>query len=313
MFVTNTSNFIDNPVLEMDINCPTDEVELFGKKYRMHKDEWKKHIHLKCTNKCDARCSFCIERDSCRDPEDSFMFLESANELLRQMNDQRQLKTVSITGGEPTIFSRINDTIQTVYQYPVKLFSMNTNGRNVYAGLRKGIFRGWINISKHAIHDSLIFARQFEVSPDTLWSIRRCQPMANIRLQCVLGAKNGLETMKDIWDFIRHYNDYTDDFSFRSMIVDKDGDYVPQLFWDFRKFLFDSGWCIEQTIQDYYVYEVFRPTGGTKQITISWSNMNLLRKYNESHDDNFLEEIIVHPDGIISGSWNKKSLVIYRP
>jgi hypothetical protein len=41
--------------------------------------------------------------------------------------------------------------------------------------------------------------------------------------------------------------------------------------------------------------------------------MKKLKEYNESHDSNFLEEIIVHPDGMVTGSWNKKSLIIHNP
>jgi hypothetical protein len=130
-----------------------------------------------------------------------------------------------------------------------------------------------------------------------------------VRFQCVLGIGNGLKTINDIQKFMDHYSETVDDFSFRSLIIEDAEGEVPCLFKELRKWLFDNNWCKEQTVQDYYVYEVFDPPG-MKPITISWSNMGLLRKYNETHNGNFLEEIIVHPDGMVTGSWNRKTLVI---
>jgi hypothetical protein len=106
------------------------------------------------------------------------------------------------------------------------------------------------------------------------------------------------------------FNDVVDDFSFRSLIIeDCDGE-MSDLFRTVRQNLFKGKWCVQQVIQDYYVYEDFK-VPNVKPITISWSNMALLRKYNETHkDNNFLEEIIVHPDGAVTGSWNKQTLII---
>ena len=56
MFMTLKSGFIKNPMLEMDVQALTDDITLFGKSYRMYHDDWKHHVHLKCTNICDADC-----------------------------------------------------------------------------------------------------------------------------------------------------------------------------------------------------------------------------------------------------------------
>jgi len=304
--ITDKSQMIKDPVLEMEISSAYDVINLFGKEYRMYKDEWKHHVHFKCTNNCDANCAFCIERDSRHDGGNPKKFYESCSQLLEQLNEQGMLRTVSITGGEPSIFPLINETIGLINKYDVMLFSMNTNGRLLNA-LDRDIVNGWLNISKHSTHDAHIFKREFEVTPEYLAEIRARQPRAKIRFQCVLGLEDGLQSLDEVKAFIKHYNDVVDDFSFRSLIVEnKDGE-VPQLFKDLRDWLFPH--CVEQTIQDYYVYEVY-DVEGYKPITISWSNMYLLKQYNESNNDNFLEEIIVHPDGMITGSWNKKTLII---
>ena len=310
MFRTLKKDFILNPPLEMNVDSPTDQIGLWGKTYRMYSDEWKHHVHLKCTNRCDANCNFCIERPSWKDKENPDLFLASAKELLRQLHEQKMLYTVSLTGGEPTLFPLLNETIAVANSYPLKLFSMNSNGRFLDR-LERNSFDGWVNISKHGIHDGCVMNRDWEVTPGYISSIREEQPNMKVRFQCVLGTEHGLESISDIKQFMDTYSESVDDFSFRSLIIEDAEGEVPKLFKDFRKWLFDNGWCIEQTIQDYYVYEVFNPPR-MKPITISWANMGLLQRYNESHDDNFLEEIIVHPDGMVSGSWNRKSLIIYQ-
>ncbi len=306
MFKVLYKDFIREPVLEMDVTAPTDEIELFGKKYTMYADDWKKHIHLKCTNRCDANCPFCIERSTRNDSENWEWFMDSAILTMRQMQEQGHLRTVSITGGEPTTCPDLQRLIDTVNSFHPMLFSINTNGSRL-AFAKADTFRGWLNISKHAIDDSAIFRRRVVVDRDCIRLFKLAQPDAKVRLQCVLGVDGGLKTLNDILNFMTHFKDSVDDFSFRSLIVDTDYDMVPQLFNDLRNFLFDR--MVEQAIQDYYVYEVF--DYGGKKVTLSWSNMFMLRQYNETHPfSNFLEEIIVHPDGVVSGSWNKRSLVI---
>ena len=311
MFKTLKSGFLKNPVLEMDVTEPTDTIILWGKKYRIYRDEWKHHVHLKCTNKCDADCAFCIERPSRGDREDPDAFLASSQELLDQMHEHGSLRTVSITGGEPTVFPRIDEAIEVANTHPLKLFSMNTNGRNL-EDISPDSIDGWVNVSKHCANDGRVFRRKWEATPEWVGRVRRLQPRMKVRFQCVLGIDGGMSSLDEIWKFIDRYCRYVDDFSFRSLIVEDAEGKVPDLFWKFRTWLFGTGWCVEQTIQDYYVYETYNPPGA-RPITVSWANMGLLRRYNETHrDENFLEEIIVHPDGMVTGSWNKETLIIKK-
>ena len=64
--ITNKDDFIEAPILEMNddeiSNSKVDIINLFGKDYKMYADEWKHHVHIKCTDLCDARCEFCIEK-----------------------------------------------------------------------------------------------------------------------------------------------------------------------------------------------------------------------------------------------------------
>ena len=313
MFVTLTNNFMVDPRLDMDVDLEgkTDEFTLFGKKYKMYSDDWKHHVHLKCTNRCDADCAFCIERESRNDAEDARAFLVSAEEVIDQLKRQNMFRTLSVTGGEPTLFPKIQEVVDMAAKSGTTLFSMNSNGAKML-DLRPGSFDGWLNLSKHDVVDTDVFRRSMLIRPVHIRRFKSLQPKARVRVQCVLGVSPHMRTVDDILDFIGYFRRSADDFSFRSLIVENERNNIPPLFTAFRKMLFDDHCCVEQTIQDYYVYETFERDG--VRITLSWSNMYLLRKFNETHGDmNFLEEIIVHPDGMVTGSWDKKTLVIHEP
>ena len=310
MFKVLTKDFIYKPELEMKIEEPTEEIVLFGKTYRMYKDDWKHHVHLKITNRCDAFCDFCIERATRDEVENHARFLEGARELLAEMDEAGVLRTVSITGGEPTVSPIIQDAIDMCSRYSLKMFSINTNGYRLGI-LSPNSFKGWVDISKHAIDDRMVFRRCCNVGKGTIEAFKERQVSGKVRLQCVLGVNGGLGSLEDIDAFIEYYKDCADDFSFRSLIIEDEEGTVDPLFWAFRDKLFHAGCLEEQAIQDYYVYEIYDYMG--KKVTLSWSNMAMLRKHNETHEgENFLEEIIVHPNGNITGSWNQKSLMIYN-
>ena len=64
----------------------------------------------------------------------------------------------------------------------------------------------------------------------------------------------------------------------------------------------------EQTIQDYYVYEIWNYNG--IDITLSYSNMKMLLKTEKKEAYNVCREFILHPDGTFSGSWTRTNKII---
>lgn len=313
--ITKKEEFLENPTLEMNekeiANAKTDTIKLFGNTWKMYADEWKHHIHIKCTDVCDANCPFCIEKTERRNPQEPMQMLTSTEKILDALASQNQLRTVSITGGEPTMFVQFERLMEIIEKFrdKITLLSINTNGR--YLNRIPSTYNGWLDISKHAIDDKDIFKRNFLLTPELLKEFRKTHKDTKIRFQCVLGTTDKMTSVDNILDFIKYYKDVVDDFSFRNLIIENDETKISNLLLDFRKMLFDKGEFISQCIQDYYVYEEYEILG--TKVTLSWSNMKELKNYNESHNFNFLEEIIVHPDGIIAGSWNKRSLIIYEP
>lgn len=276
------------------------EFYLFGKKYYFYDDEWMHHVHLKVTSKCNASCNFCIEKDSIV-KENKENFLNNLNELLVQMNDQKVLKTISITGGEPSLCSYLPDVMNIISKYNV-FSSINTNGLNI-ENLTN--FPTWINISKHNIDDSSIF-KSDNLSITKIKDIKE-KSNSKVRLQCVL-QKDGVNNVDSLLNYMNYFKSVVDDFSFRQLIKTSDNyDDQPTLEF-FREYLYNNGIFIEQTFQDYYVYENW--ILNNIPITISFSDMNLLKHSEKIEENNILREIIVHPDGLISGDWDRKNKII---
>lgn len=299
--ITNKEEYELNPKLSTS-KIEDVKVELFGKEYFFNKDKWMRNIHLKITDYCNAKCWFCVEKNS-NIPQNKEAFLNSLRSLLKQMNDQNSLYTVTITGGEPSTCGYLQDILDEIAKYNVFL-TLNTNGRN-FPKIKNA--PEWINISKHAINDSdLIKLPNLEISD--IENVR-LNSGSKIRLQAVLTNKT-LNDIYKILDFINHYKNIVDDFSFRQIISGKNSINQPNLV-EFRKYLFSNAELIEQVFQDYYVYEIWNLNG--VQLTLSFSDMEMLIESEKNEEFNMLREIIIHPDGLISGDWNRTTKIIAVP
>ena len=303
--ITNKEEYIANPILDSDMNEYSQKVELFGKEWLMHDDFWMHHIHVKVTDRCDAHCPFCIEKNS-HIKENANQLLMNLNDMLWQLDDQGIDGTVSITGGEPSLCGH-SGTVVDILKTHKRFLNINTNFHNmIYSSLDPD----WLNISRHIeTADTYTGLRMLDLGQ--LQSYKADHPTTKVRIQCVLHPY-GLQSLYDILKFLDTYGRivWIDDFSFRRLINTSDGERERDLFTEFKEYLFEHADFIEQTIQDYYIYEIYELNG--KRITISFSDMALLKRLEQSEPDNLLREIIVHPDGLISGSWYRDKKVIRR-
>ena len=145
-----------------------------------------------------------------------------------------------------------------------------------------------------------------ELQEERIAEYHRMNPDTKIRIQCVLHEKE-LQSIEDMLAFMEHYKGCVDDFSFRRLIA-LDKPVEDDLLQQFKHYLFDNAKLVEQVLKDYYVYETWQLNDTL--ITLSHSNMGLLRRMEENEPDTLLREIVVHPDGHISGSWYRSSKVI---
>ena len=47
-------------------------------------------------------------------------------------------------------------------------------------------------------------------------------------------------------------------------------------------------------------------------MTFSYSNMDMLRKEEQKESEDVYREFIIHPDGLVSGSWKKDNKILYK-
>ena len=72
--------------------------------------------------------------------------------------------------------------------------------------------------------------------------------------------------------------------------------------------MYDNASFVVQLVKDYYVYETWNIEGFN--ISLYQSNMAFLHNIEQIEDDKILREIVVHPDGLISGSWYRNKKII---
>jgi organic radical activating enzyme len=264
-----------------------------------------RHIHVKVTDRCDAHCPFCIEKDS-HIKEDRTRLTANLETLLTELDQQQMEGTVSITGGEPSLCAHAGEVVDIIKRHN-RFLNINTNFHHT---IDSTLDPDWLNISRHQI-DQDPYTRIWGLDFGMLDEYKKEHKKTKARIQCVLHP-HGLQSVDDIRRFIDVYASslLIDDFSFRRLINTTDGEYGRDLFMEFKEYLFNHATFVEQTIQDYYIYEIYEIDENL--ITISFSDMALLKKLESREPDNLLREIIIHPDGLVSGSWYRDRKILTR-
>lgn len=298
--ITDKKDYQFVPSLGTNIGGYDLPLKLFGKTWYIMDDYWMKHVHIKITDRCNAACPFCIERNS-HIEENRNVFLRNVRQLLDEMDEQGHLATVSITGGEPSICRHTGEVIDMVRSHGCFL-NINTNFTNF---IDRSLQPSWLNISCHTLGEDQ-YCHLPELQKEKIRTYRELNPDTKIRIQCVLHEK-GLKDIDEMLRFMDYYKDAVDDFSFRRLIT-LDTPPKDDLLQCFKHHLYDHGELLEQVLKDYYVYESWNLDGAL--ITLSHSNMGLLKQMEETEPDNLLREIVVHPDGLISGSWYRNRKII---
>lgn len=287
------------------------EVNLFGNKILVERNEWLWHLHLKLTDVCNAKCFFCVEQNAER-CENAEYFVKQVDEMLTEMENAGILYSVSVTGGEPLLFKKFDKLCDVLRNHNIKFLTMNTNGKYLEDNLDKidGLF-DFVDISRHAISDKRN-NEIFDTYMPSLSDLKRIKGKlvkTKMRLQCVLCDAN---TIENVLEMIDAYS-FADDLSFRKLmkLSDRSGikyDDKEKLYNEILEYAYNHFELVEQTIQDYYVYEIWKYKNTL--ITFSYSNMKMLSEVEKTEDDHVCREFIIHPDGTISGSWNKNMKVI---
>ena len=300
--IRDIKNYSFNPVLESNEKLYDTLVTLFGKQWRIMDDFWMKHVHIKITDRCNARCPFCIEKES-HLKDNPVKLMANLQRLIAELDSQGHLATVSITGGEPSLSPIAGDVVDFLKGHYKVFLNINTNFSKT---IGSKLDPDWVNISRHRVGaDDYTGIGALDL--DMLDQYRAKHPNTNIRLQCVLHP-HGLQSIDEIKEYVGHYIGHIDDLSFRRLINVTDNAPTDDLYQQLKHFLYDNSTLVEQVLKDYYVYETWNYKG--LNITLSHSNMKLLHDLEGTEDDKILREIVVHPDGLIAGSWYRNKKII---
>lgn len=287
------------------------EISLFGHKVLVEDNEWMWHLHLKLTNACNGKCFFCVEQNS-KCIEQAEIYIQHVDEMLSEMENAGILYSVSLTGGEPLLFSHFEELCDILKRHDIKFLTMNTNATYLEKTLHlvDALF-DFVDISRHAIDDEVnrqIFGAKVPTRYD-LMRIKSKLKSTKMRIQCVLCEECSPEYVEKFVDAFR----FADNLSFRKLMTlgesygikydAKDSDYFNILEYAFNRYE-----LIEQTIQDYYVYEIWDFNG--IEVTFSYSNMEMLLDVESKESESVCREFIIHPNGTVSGSWDFNNKVL---
>jgi MoaA/NifB/PqqE/SkfB family radical SAM enzyme len=317
--ITEREKYISHCDVRNYLSLGTNKIErtIFGKKVILSDDPWLWHLHIKFCECCNAKCDFCIEQESCR-KENPLFVIYRVDKMLKEQKKAGILNSVSVTGGEPTIMLNFPFLCDVLYRHRenIKFLTLNTNGSNIDiipAMDLQSVF-DFINVSRHSIDDEEN-RRIFRTNkvPD-LKHLRAYKELwcyeTKMRIQCVMQKPMSVDEFLKMLEVYR----FADNVSFRRLMnppsnkFDAYHETYENSYFDILDYVSKNGKFIEQTIQDYYVYEIWEING--VNVTFSYSDMDALSNVENEEDDSIIREFIIHPDGVISGSWNDGKKVI---
>lgn len=254
------------------------------------------NIQLVVTNKCPFKCAFCIEKiNPTNESKENFLpesQITNLKSLLLSMKKVGMEPTVSITGGEPTIyFNHIIEVAKMLDEIGIK-YNLNTSG-NLKAKVISETFDR-INLSVHEA-DCMKNSDVFGVKRNEYWKEEAYQ---NATIQRVITSGN----FDNLISFLDSFNQKRFSIRFVARTVNETSfDWKPlfdQITKD-NRFQF-----IQQKIGDYYFFEEYK-FKGEKTIRFSFADMVQLAYYKQQieKDENFVRAVVVMADGSVKFDW----------
>lgn len=285
-FMSNEYNYYSNNNIR--------EFEFDGE---LHKSLYRRlNVQLMITKKCPFNCSFCIEKINPVGDENVNFDLQISNlkRLLETLLANGMAPTVSITGGEPTLFAyHVKDVKEMLDKMGVP-YNLNTAGVINKANKKLVPSFSRVNLSVHN-HDVDKNSEIFGSSRGDYWNSEMYQ---HATIQSVILSA-------DI-DYLKEFLDSFDNKRF-SIRLPAETEDTPSIEWKemFDKIEKDSDFeFVQQKIGDYYWYEEWKYKG--KVIRFSFASMKQLAYYKERYAENermFTRAAIIMPDGNVRFDW----------
>lgn len=289
---------------------------------------------------CNADCDFCVaqlryenrqkmysERAHNKLSDEAYFDkLEAAMEHIRPLNP-----TISLTGGEPTICSRLPRILELIEKYGFRKRTFTTNGSGLLKslpGTDKPVIQLLIdagfkhlNISKTHFNDDhnqsiMRFGGLAEsCTNDMLREIVKVAQANDLRprMSCVL-LKSGIGTLDSMIEYMNFYQALgVDNIIFRELMDFNRSTMINEskvAFCDANKVPLKGIWAqIDQdprftpirSLRGYYYYvEVYK----YQSVDMVTEGANLVKLYDEkSKNPGIVYEMIFHPSGTLNGSW----------
>lgn len=266
------------------------------------------NVQVVVSKRCNFKCGFCIENDGTNGKAKEICPSVLFEDVICQYTSHGIFPNVSITGGEPTLFTdRLEKIFSVCHKYGLKKVNINTNGEGLDKIEHIDGFN--VNLSRHHYDDQKskdIFGKPFK---------KKIIPNRT-SAQCVL-MKGYIETVDDMKKYMDHYSsEGITGFSFRGLTeLDSSKDYSNEVKFskthsiDFYKIVeeisIDPDFeFVQQKVGDHYWFEIWKYKGMFFRLT--YSNFEWLRKV-ETEERNrgeiFSRATIVLPNGRVYSGW----------
>lgn len=284
------------------------------------------NIYLITTYRCNWQCEFCLFRFN-KEPEASTD--EILGRLEYSIKDSRRQVYIKITGGEPFIKQDLLREVFGVasrYKERVYKIGIGTNGSISLQPFFNDVdVRTHIFLSRHEVMDELLRPNELAQGVHN--------PLIDFRINCNL-IEGGVDNLKKIECFIdEKYGEYgITHYCFRELSkVDVDANAMyPKQIYEYIEYYHDHlvpVKAIEERIQGHPGFRKSRITGNYydrndwywydhdgQQISVKFRAIDETRliDFNTNVKPDDVDEYVIHPDGTLTGCWDKELKVIMR-
>ena len=284
------------------------------------------NIYVICTYKCNWKCEFCLFRYN---EEKEAAIDEMMHRIEYSIRDSKRKVYIKITGGEPFLKIGLLKAIFKLsekYHDKVYKIGIGTNGSMpLPTFFNNTSIRTHIFLSRHHIKDILPTPLELGYAVDN--------ELIDFRANCNL-ISGLVDNVSKIEEYISEKYSSTgiDHFCFRELSaigLDTNSMY-PQYVHDYidyynKHVIFLSD--IEQQLANDKRFRCSRTTGnyydinrwywytyGNKKISVKFRSINEIKliDYNKNIDPDKVDEYVVHPDGTLTGCWDKDLKIIMK-
>lgn len=277
------------------------------------------NIYMILTYRCNWKCPFCLFRYN-KEKEASIDFI--INRLKYSINDSKQKVYIKITGGEP--FLKL-DLLEKIFElsnnFPEKIYKIGigTNGSISLPDFFNDVnVKTNIFLSRHDIYDKLPKPSDLKdvVSNEKIEFRTNCNLIKNkvdnikkikqyvqrkhsigINYICFrelskVSIDQNLIYPKQIYKYIDYYDKHLVTFSDIKVQIDNDKDF------EFTK---NTGNYYDNNM--WYYYNL-----GNDKVSIKFRVIDEVKllEYNRSISPNIVDEYVIHPDGTLTGCWDRE-------